>query len=604
MAKLKNRLFFLFFILGPFKKYAIFIFLIILFTSLTEALGIGIILPLVDIIVNSDNPTFGGIKWLKLFLDQFPIRFRMLIVCGSALGLMIIKNIFVLLNAYFSNSFINNLRRFWSSTIMENYMHLEFTLLQKQKQGVILHNIVQEPSFASKAIRDMLNFFAKSTITFFIFLLLMLASWKITLSISLTIAIFSLLIWRLTHNYSLTMGKKKIELSQEMNALATESVAGIRQIKIFSLENRMLSEFVNYLTRLIRLDIKFKFTQNLPTVFSEIVISTFLVGYFLFYYYIKGLTMTSVVPLAALFLVGSQRLFTSFTELFSERMLIISYIPSLKLVQGLVNQKVVKENFEKEENSCILNWDLLLRDVSFSYENRAMLFNRMNLKLKKGIITAIAGASGSGKSTLCDLIIGFIKPDAEKILVDGKDMHELDAYKWRRTVGYISQESFIFNTTIKENISLGKPGGASDAEIINVAKLAGAHEFIEMLPEKYDTAIGERGVNLSGGQRQRIAIARALVRNPKVIILDEATNSLDYKSEQHILSMLKSLSGDKMIIIITHRFSCMRIADYIYMLDSGKIVEEGNYEQLTRKKGIFWRLEELSRVKIKDPAAF
>ncbi len=177
----------------------------------------------------------------------------------------------------------------------------------------------------------------------------------------------------------------------------------------------------------------------------------------------------------------------------------------------------------------------------------------------------------------------------------------MDLYSWRHIVGYVSQDCFLFYTTVRENILIGKPG-AGDQEVITAAKMASIHEFIESLPAKYDTVIGDSGVGLSGGQRQRIAIARALVRNPEILIFDEATSSLDAESEMYVLKTIKNFLQKKTVIIITHRLTSLWIADQIHVLDKGKVVESGKYEQLIENKGLFWKLERLFRKEAEQSA--
>jgi ABC-type multidrug transport system fused ATPase/permease subunit len=268
-------------------------------------------------------------------------------------------------------------------------------------------------------------------------------------------------------------------------------------------------------------------------------------------------------------------------------MTIISHLASLKLVHDLANNSsFITEDTGGSESIESLKEKVELRDISFTYPGRENLFDGLNMEFNKESITAVVGPSGSGKSTLCDLLLRFLKPSGGGIYVDGKNINTLNINSWRNLIGYIPQDIFLFNATVKENILIGKPD-VNDEEVFRAAKLAAAHDFIEMLPQKYDTLIGDNGISLSGGERQRISIARALVRNPKILIFDEATSSLDEESERLILKSIKTLAVGKTVIIISHRFSTLKIADFIYFLDNGNVVESGTSEKLDRIKSNF-----------------
>ena len=212
--------------------------------------------------------------------------------------------------------------------------------------------------------------------------------------------------------------------------------------------------------------------------------------------------------------------------------------------------------------------------------------------IPKGKITAIVGFSGAGKSTIINLICRFYDVTEGAIYVDGLPLKQLDLESWRSQIATVSQDIYLFSTTVKENIAYGDLDATED-DIIAAAKQAHAHEFICELPQGYDTKVGDRGIRLSGGQRQRLALARAIIRNPKILILDEATNSLDTISESLIQETLKTLIHDRTTIIIAHRLSTVTQADQIIVLEKGQVVEQGNFQQLLQLDGLFAKLYQL-----------
>lgn len=591
--KLFSDIFFLWSTIGPFKRPAVILFIIIIASALTETLGLAMILPLLEIIMGAQSGSMVEAKYLAPILDNFPNDLHLFLVCSIYLVLLFIKSLFAVLHVYYSTSFITNLRRYWSCGIMESYMRSNFASLLRQKQGVLMNNMINEPSFASKALRDLTDFIAKSVITIFIVAFLFFVSWRISLAICFISAVMLFIVWRVTHNYSLAVGKKKIKLNQQISGVAAESIAGIRQVKTFSIENRVIKEFSDRLDRLVNLLVRFTVINMLPKVFGETIIFSLIIGALLFYQYVMGISIVSIIPIMGLFMISVQKLFSSLTNLLSQRMSIISYMPSFKLVNELINDKAVLEDRSNGRAIKSFGGAIRFHNVSFSYTGEKVLFDSLNLEISKGNITAVAGPSGSGKSTICDLLIRFYKPLDGEIVVDNINLQEFDIKAWRSLIGYVSQDSFLFNTTVRENILIGKPD-AAEKEIIWAAQLANAHEFIEALPDKYDTILGDSGVTLSGGQRQRIAIARAIIRNPELLILDEATSALDLRSERCIYDSLKELSKTRAVLLISHRLSSLRFAGQIYVLENGAVVESGQYDKLIKEKGLFWELEQLS----------
>jgi ATP-binding cassette subfamily B protein len=239
---------------------------------------------------------------------------------------------------------------------------------------------------------------------------------------------------------------------------------------------------------------------------------------------------------------------------------------------------------ESPETLIMKGGHIGFKDVSFSYKNGQEVFNEFNLEIKPGERIGIVGHSGAGKSTFTNLILRFTDVTSGGITIDGQDVRNVTQDDLRSVVSYVPQESILFHRTIRENIAYGKPD-ATDEEIIEVAKKAYAHEFIEKLPHKYNTFVGERGVKLSGGERQRISIARAMIKNAPVLILDEATSSLDSISEQYIQEAFNELMKGKTTIVIAHRLSTIQKMDRIIVLEGGKIVEEGTHKELIAKNG-------------------
>jgi subfamily B ATP-binding cassette protein MsbA len=244
-----------------------------------------------------------------------------------------------------------------------------------------------------------------------------------------------------------------------------------------------------------------------------------------------------------------------------------------------------------------LQREIALRDVWVAYEGEDWVLRGVDLRLHRGEVVAIVGPSGAGKSTLVDLLPRFVEPRRGQVLIDDVPLERYARRSLRRALGIVSQHTVIFNDTVRSNIAYGDQEGASDAAVEAAARAANAHHFIERLPEGYGTLLGERGMRLSGGERQRIAIARALLRDPPILILDEATSNLDTESERLVQVAIARLLQNRTVLVVAHRLSTVARADRIVVLDGGRLIEQGRHDELVRAGGLYQRLVsvELSR---------
>ena len=384
------------------------------------------------------------------------------------------------------------------------------------------------------------------------------------------------------------LSREAMESAAKLSAHMVEDVSGVETVKSFGAEPVRAEEGEARLVRLVqdffslqKLGISMNTFGTLATTLAGIVIlwygghrvidGALTIGELMFFYTLLGYLLGPLERLASVnlkiqdALVAMDRLYQVMD---SE-------------VEPIGDGKAAR--FERVRRS------IRLRAVSFKYGCRAPVLEDVDLRIPAGKVVAIVGESGSGKSTLLKLLMRFYDPTAGRILIDRVDLRDFELASLRARIGVVSQEPFIFSGTVRENIALGLPGATLD-EVIQATRAAGLDEFIAGLPERYETVIGERGANLSGGQRQRLAIARALLKKPEILIFDEATSHLDTATERVIQRNLKTALAGKTVILVAHRLSTIKDADYIYVLHKGRVVEKGTHRRLMIQEGRYWSL--------------
>jgi ABC-type multidrug transport system fused ATPase/permease subunit len=407
-------------------------------------------------------------------------------------------------------------------------------------------------------------------------------NWKLTLATVLPIALFgagmSIAFKRLRPIF-----RERSVINAEVTGRLTETLGGIRLIKVYTAEEREKEVFGKGVQRLF---------QNI----AKTITGTSLTG-------TLGLAVVGVIGVIVMYVgggdvmrgtttIGSLFTFLIFIGMVTAPLISVASIGTqiteafagLDRIRELRDMATEDQEDASKQSVPEVVGRVEFDDVSFEYEPGVPVLKHVNFSAPAGTTTALVGSSGSGKSTMISLIMAFAQPQQGSIKVDGVPVRDLKLRDYRRHLGVVMQDNFLFDGTVKENIAFTKPG-ATDEEVMHVAKIANAHEFIQGFPQGYDTIVGERGVKLSGGQRQRVAIARAILANPRVLILDEATSSLDSESEHLIQEGLRRLRAGRTTFVIAHRLSTITSADQILVLEHGEIVERGSHAQLLELGG-------------------
>ncbi len=528
---------------------------------------------------------------LSLF-DHLPTKYRLLYMMGIILLGILLKNGAIyastVASAYVSKQLVRDIRL----SAIKLLLDVDLDFYSKTKIGDVVNSIGQEVSRAASAIRLGIQIVVHS-ITILVFIAILISiSWQLTLAAPL-ILIWVPIISQFVINRSQRSGEDLSAASRAFSGKFIELLNGIRLVKSTSSEAREYDIIMQRILERENAELKSEMNYALTGPVNEIsavsaLLAMIAIGRFLFANQIDSL---STVLLTYLFVLN--RMMVVVGQLNSTRSRFANAVPGAMIVSEFLRS----DDKPMMRNGYIpyhgIKKEIRFENVSFSYPNSSeLVLNNINLTIPRGTTLALVGGSGAGKSTLADLVPRFYDPTAGRITIDGIDLRDYDFTTLRKSMGIVSQETFLFNDSVRNNISYPRPD-ASEAEIIQAAKLANAYDFIMQLPQGFDTEIGDRGVMLSGGQRQRIAIARALLSNPDILVLDEATSALDTVSEHLVQQAIERLSSDRTSIVIAHRLSTVQKADQIVVLEKGKIIEIGTHVELLKKGGRYTHLYSL-----------
>ena len=474
------------------------------------------------------------------------------------------------------------------SQVQKKVLSLPIRFFDNTKSGALVSRIMNDVEGVRNLIGTGLVQLVGGTFTAVVSLVILikLNAWM-TLFVFVPLSIFGIIALK-AFKYIRPIFRTRGKINAEVTGRLTETLAGVRVIKAFNAEEQENIIFEKGVDKLYQ-NVKKSLTATAFMTSS----STFLIGVattgimgmggyymmigemttgdFLFFTLVLGFMIAPIIQMSN---IGSQ---------------LTEALAGLDRTEELMNMTAEADNKDRTITLNTLKGDIEFKDVSFSYEEGKQILHNITFKAPAGSVTALVGSSGSGKSTIAGLSATFLTPQSGEVTIDDQDLSKVKLSSYRQYLGVVLQDEFLFEGTIRENIMFPRPN-ATEAEVQNAVKAAYVNEFTDRFDEGLETLIGERGVKLSGGQRQRLAIARAILANPKIIILDEATSSLDTQSEALIQKSLSELIKDRTTIVIAHRLSTIRKADQILVIEAGHIVERGNHDQLIAKEGRYYEL--------------
>ncbi len=527
-----------------------------------------------------------------MFFGEEFVQMKFLAMLGVVtVGMNLLSNLFRYASAMTVESLrINTLRRM-RNTMFAHVANMNVGYFSNQRKGDIMSKITQDVMVVQYCITNTLQVAFRDPLLIIGYMTLMIGiSWQLSLFAILFLPIVGLVIGRIVKRLR-HPAKRGQERMADLVSVVDESLSGIKIVKGYNATNFIVDKFKKINADMSRLLLSMARRQQLASPMSEFLGITAVAIILVFGGSLVEHGMVTGAGFIAFVAAFSQitRPLRSFIDQFAN---INQGVAAGERIFTIIDAENEVEDKRGAKEFKGLNESIELRNVEFSYEDERKVINKVNIKIKKGETVALVGPSGGGKSTLSELIPRFYDVDAGEVLFDGIPVGDYTQESIRAKMSIVSQETVLFNDSIEGNILMGRPT-ATHEEVVEACKVANAHGFIMDSAEGYDTNIGDRGTKLSGGQRQRLSIARAVLKNPEILILDEATSALDTESEKLVQDALTNLLKGRTSVVIAHRLSTIYNADRIYVIDEGRVAEEGTHKELLEKGGIYAHLIEM-----------
>ena len=585
----------------PKGKMAVYISFSLLATFFSAA-SLGMLSPFMQLIINGNNDVpidsravgslVGYIQHVK---ETRSSLFALGVVCLLIVSCSLLSNTFRYLSFYISAPVRNEIMSGFRVRLYEKMLRLPLGYFSEQRKGDLMNRMIGDIGEIYASVVMAVEGLIKDPLTILSYLIYMVyLSPKLSLALLFLLPVTALIIGRLSKRLKRQGMEYSIAAGENLSHVE-ETLGGIKVVKAFSAEQEMLDKFNRGNSKLYSIVNSMSRRRDLASPLTEAMGVTVLccilfIGGYLVFSNSGDLQKADLFPFIAVFgvLINPAK---NLSNTFSNIQRGLAAIQRVEEV--LAAEEVIEDKLGAQELQ-VFQQRIEFRNVSFSYGGQPVLKN-INLVIEKGKTVALVGSSGAGKSTLADLLPRFHDVTEGAILIDGVDIRDYTVSSLRRQMSFVTQEPILFNDTIAGNIALGSSQATMD-EIEKAARIANAHSFITQKEGGYQANIGDRGSKLSGGERQRVTIARAVLRNPPILILDEATSSLDTESERLVQDAIVNLMQDRTSLVIAHRLSTIRNADEIIVLQKGSIIERGTHDQLIAANGFYSRLVEMQEI--------
>ena len=593
-----------------FRKYFVLNIFSNVFYAFFGTLSMISLFPMLKVLFNqteqlSSPPVWSGISDLANYSENYLNYFVtlkkvdgnndvLIFMVGLIVITFLLKNIFNYMSMFFITYLRNGVVKNIRNDIYKSIIKLSLSYYSEKKRGDIVARISSDVQELDHSFLSIFELIVKDPL---MVLFTLLSMFLISPKLSIFVIVFIPICGFVISLVGKSLRRKSLKVQKEQGqfiSLVDETLSGMKILKIFNAEEKFQKKFMNSTIRFYKFSNSVLNRKNLASPLSEFLGITAIAGVL----WVGGMMVLKENSLDAsafiVYLGLAYNILTPAKSLSRATYKVKKATAAAERIFDVIdNDTIISENKNAIEINSF-DHNIEIKNMSFSYENDVVI-NNLNLTIPKGSSVALVGQSGSGKSTLANLICRFYDTQKGEIRFDNTDIKNLKKESLRKMIGLVTQDSILFNDTIKNNLLIAKEDATND-EIINCLKVANAWEFVKKLPKKIDTNIGDSGNKLSGGQKQRLSIARAVLKNPPILVLDEATSALDSESEKLVQTALDNLMKDKTSIVIAHRLSTIQNSEKIIVLEKGQIIESGKHKELMKKDGVYSNLVKMQSI--------
>ena len=575
------------------RKISIVIFIFMFFTGVVEVVGIAFVVPFMMVVANPEGAlTHKKIAFVYDLLGFTSIHWFLFAIGIFVLCFLVFGNVLAALTTWATERFSANQEHKIGVRLLSKYLSNPYSFFLINNTSKLAKSVATDIYFVTDRILRMgLELFSLIMVVSLMLALLVYVDPVLALTVSVVLGGAYACIYMMARPALMRLGLSQTELSMTRAKALNECLNGIKDIKLLGAEEVMLPLFSKPSLQYLRSRALLIVIEMVPRYFLESIAFGGIVLIVLYLLAVRH-SFAQAVPVLALYAFAGYRLMPILQRIYRCIVLIRMNTPKLDILYDSLMKKSEAPVETESEAPLPFSRDIALTNLSFQYDNTSnMVIDNLNLSIKHNTTIGFVGSTGAGKTTVIDIVLGLLAPTQGDLRVDDVRIDATNIRAWQKNIGYVPQAIFLTDESIARNIAFGVPYNKVDSDRVRyAAKLANLDEFVTDLPEQYETVVGERGVRLSGGQRQRIGIARALYRDPQLLILDEATSALDNTTEENILRAIHSLSEQKTIVMIAHRLSTIKACDIIYVMDKGRVVGQGSYEELLEVNPVFQRL--------------
>ena len=560
------------------RRSLVGVFALILIGTALETFSIGMMIPVLSVIASDDQKISLPYITIKPSLDKSGL---ILIAVGLLLAVYVFKNVFLVASTWIQRGFLTRVTSRIAARILENYIRQPYAFHLQKNSSTLIRNTQDSSLLVAGGIEPMLTILSEGLIAIALFAVLVVIEPVGTICV-IGLLLFATFIFQRFFDQKLR-GWGNLRQVQKGLIIQTiqQGLGAVKDVQVLGREEWFVNEHRERQTIDANLIRHINTVQAVPRLWLEVMAMAGLAG-LVAIMLATGKDIDKIIPTVGLFAVTAFKVLPSINKLVSSTQTLKVSRSTIETIHQDLDLPISSNSLA--HGSSFQFESVVAEHLNFKYEqSKDLVLADINLKINSGEAVGFVGQSGSGKSTLIDLMLGLLEPQNGSVLINGQSIENIKQ-SWLSQIGYIPQTIFLMDDSLRRNIAIGIADSEIDEDAIREAlKSAQLEEFVASLPEGLDTVVGERGVRLSGGQRQRIGIARALYHRPSVLVLDEATSSLDTETEHGVMQAVQALQGDKTVIIVAHRLSTVEYCDRLYRLDAGRIVDEGTFDEVMNR---------------------